>query len=172
MSSNCNRLYPIVKDDNCYNIAQKYSISLDQFHAWNPAVGTNCETLWPGNYACVSTIGVQPTKTTLVTSTAKTTSWIRPPPYWFDVSKGEYICDRPQPTLTSTKRGNGIATPTPIQSGMTSNCKEFHKVVKDYGCWAISDAHKINLDDFYKWNPEVGTSCGGLCPDNDVCVGI
>jgi LysM repeat protein len=172
MVSNCDEFYLVKKDDDCYNIAQKYSISLDQFYAWNPAVGTNCATLWPENYVCVSTIGVQPTKTTLVTSTAKTTSWTRPPPCWFDESKGQYNCNDPQPSPTTTKPGNGITTPTPVQSGITPNCKKFYKVVKGDGCWAIADAYKINLDEFYKWNPAVGTSCGGLYPDNYVCVGV
>ncbi|KAF9874971.1 LysM domain-containing protein [Colletotrichum karsti] len=32
---------------------QQYHITLDQFYAWNPAVGTNCENLWKGYAYCV-----------------------------------------------------------------------------------------------------------------------
>ena len=55
---------------------------------------------------------------------------------------------------------------------MTSNCKKFHKVVKNDGCWDIANTYKIDLNNFYKWNPAVGTSCGALWIDNYVCVGV
>lgn len=70
------------------------------------------------------------------------------------------------------KPGNGIATPTPIQSGMITNCKKLHRVVKGDGCWAIANTYKIELNDFYKWNPAVGSTCAQLRPDNYVCVGV
>jgi len=73
---------------------------------------------------------------------------------------------------TTTKPGNGIPTPTPIQDGMYGSCKKFYKVVSGDGCWAIADSNKIALDDFYKWNPAVKTDCSGLFPNFYVCVGI
>jgi LysM repeat protein len=170
MVSNCDDFYLVKDNDNCYNIAQAYKISLDQFYAWNPAVGNTCGTLWPTNYVCVSIIGIAPT--TFVT-TAKPTStqpWLKPPLCTFDLSKGQYVC--PSATPTPTKGGNGIATPTPFQSGMVNNCKRFYKVVKGDGCWAISQTYNIALDDFYKWNPGVGSTCATLQLDNYVCIGI
>lgn len=162
--STCNKFYLVKDNDNCYDIAQTYKISLDQFYAWNPAVGSSCATLWPRYYVCVSIIGV----TTLTTSTrpsttakpTTTTSWVQPPLCTFNASKGEYVCPTSTPPPTTTKPGNGIATPTPYQAGMTSNCKKFHKVVKNDGCWDIANTYKIDLNNFYKWNPAVGTSCG------------
>jgi transposase-like protein len=45
-------------------------------------------------------------------------------------------------------------------------------VVKGDGCWAIANTYKIELNDFYKWNPAVGSTCAQLRPDNYVCVGV
>ncbi|RYO12263.1 hypothetical protein AA0111_g12605 [Alternaria arborescens] len=180
MVSSCDEFYLVVKDDTCYNIAEKYSITLDQFYAWNPAVGTTCGKLWPENYVCVSIIGfpVSSSKTTLITTQKpQTSSYVIPPLCRFDLSKGQYICD-PSPTTTTkpttTTTGNGIVTPTPIQSGMVSNCKKFYKVVSGDGCWAISNSNNIQLDDFYKWNPAVnaGGECKGLQAAVWVCIGV
>ncbi|PVH93333.1 carbohydrate-binding module family 50 protein [Periconia macrospinosa] len=73
---------------------------------------------------------------------------------------------------TMTQPGNGIATPTPIQDGMTRNCKRFYKVETDDGCWAIANSNQINLNDFYAWNPAVKTDCSGLFPGYYVCIGV
>jgi LysM repeat protein len=166
MVGNCNKFYFVVKDDNCYAIAQSNSVSLDQFYIWNPAAGSTCATLGLGTYVCVGTTNFAPT--TLKTTAKPTTA--TPCIMTFNLSKGQYEC--PTATPTPTKAGNGIATPTPFQAGMTTNCKKFYKVVKDDGCWAISNTYGISLDDFYKWNPAVGGSCATLYPDNYVCVGV
>ncbi|RMZ72427.1 domain-containing [Pyrenophora seminiperda CCB06] len=176
MISTCDEFYLVQDTDNCYNIAQNYKISLDQFYAWNPAVGNTCATLWPRYYVCVSLIGISTlTTSTRPATTAKPTStqpWSMPPLCTIDLSKGEYVCPSATPAPTTTKTGNGIATPTPIQAGMTNNCKKFHKVVKGDGCWDLANTYKIDLNNFYKWNPAVGSSCGALWVDNYVCVGI
>jgi hypothetical protein len=122
-----NKFYFVVKDDNCYNIAQSNSISLDQFYAWNPAVGNDCATLRLGTYVCIATVGAAPT--TLKTTAKPTSATFCT--MSFNRSKGQYECPTPAPT--PTRAGNGIATPTPFQAGMTTNCKKFYKVVKDDG---------------------------------------
>lgn len=176
--SNCDDFYLVKSGDICYNIAQTYGITLEQLYAWNPAVGNGCGALWPTYYICVSIISVQPSKSTLVTSAKATSSYVLPQPCWFDVSKGQYICDGSSPPTktsakpTTTKAGNGIATPTPVQTGMTGNCKKFYKVVSGDGCWAIANNNNIALNDFYKWNTAVGSDCKTLYPDYYVCVGI
>jgi hypothetical protein len=55
---------------------------------------------------------------------------------------------------------------------MTGNCNKFHLVEGGQGCWDIADSNGISLDDFYAWNPALGTGCGGLWPDVYVCVGV
>jgi LysM repeat protein len=73
---------------------------------------------------------------------------------------------------TTTKPGNGIATPTPIQDDMTKSCKKFYKVVTNDGCWSIANANNIDLNNFYAWNPAVKTDCSGLFPGYYVCIGV
>ncbi|KAH3353681.1 hypothetical protein KXV52_007936, partial [Aspergillus fumigatus] len=71
---------------------------------------------------------------------------------------------------TSSSAGNGVTTPTPTQTGMVSSCNRFYLVVSGDSCYDIAAAQGISLDNFYTWNPAVGSSCGGLWPDYYVCV--
>lgn len=73
------------------------------------------------------------------------------------------------PTPTS---GNGISTPSPIQTGMTSSCKTFYKTKSGDGCAAIATSYSISLTNFYTWNPAVGSTCASLWADTYVCVGL
>jgi hypothetical protein len=55
---NANRLpgdawYEAVSGDTCDGIVAKFSITLAEFYAWNPAVGSTCATLFLGYYYCV-----------------------------------------------------------------------------------------------------------------------
>ncbi|KAF7555932.1 hypothetical protein G7Z17_g1810 [Cylindrodendrum hubeiense] len=76
------------------------------------------------------------------------------------------------PTPTAPDKGNGIATPTPFQTGMTKNCNKFHLVKKTTTCASIQNYYKITMADFYKWNPAIGSKCTALWADNNVCVGV
>ncbi|KAK2858522.1 hypothetical protein FQN49_004646 [Arthroderma sp. PD_2] len=73
---------------------------------------------------------------------------------------------------SKTVSGGGVAPPTPTQAVMTAHCKKFHLVVSGDGCYNISSATGIPLDDFYAWNPAVGKDCGKLSPDYYVCVDV
>ncbi|UKZ53591.1 hypothetical protein TrVGV298_007386 [Trichoderma virens] len=90
---------------------------------------------------------------------------------------GYYVCVGVQGSTTtksstSTKSSTAIATPTPYQSGMTSNCRGFHLVVSGDSCSAIATAAGISLTNFYSWNPAVGTSCSSLWLGYYVCIAI
>ncbi|KFY12573.1 hypothetical protein V492_03806 [Pseudogymnoascus sp. VKM F-4246] len=76
------------------------------------------------------------------------------------------------PTTTTVIPGNGIATPTPFQEGMTTSCNRFRKVGLNEQCSAIASEAGISLADFYSWNPAVGTQCSALWAENYVCIGI
>jgi hypothetical protein len=81
------------------------------------------------------------------------------------------------PTQTSSAPPSSTSsvtevTPTPTQDGMVGGCGEFYLVQEGDGCWAIADASGISLDDFYKWNPAIGTDCAGLRYDFYVCIGL
>lgn len=91
---------------------------------------------------------------------------------------GDYVCVNViggTTSTTSTKKsttGNGITTPTPIQTGMVSNCNTFYLVVSGDQCGTIASSHGISLANFYLWNPAVGSSCGTLGLGDYVCVNV
>ncbi|KAK8080354.1 hypothetical protein PG997_008172 [Apiospora hydei] len=68
--------------------------------------------------------------------------------------------------------GNGIATPTPIQSGMTENCNTFHFVQSGDTCASISSKYSIPLSSFVSWNPAAGSSCNGMWANTYACVAV
>ncbi|KAL2116055.1 hypothetical protein VTJ04DRAFT_10310 [Mycothermus thermophilus] len=83
---------------------------------------------------------------------------------------GVYVCVgvRGTPTTRPTS-----TLPSPTQTGLVSNCRDFYKVVQGDTCQKIVDKYKtFTLNDFYKWNPAVGTSCTNLQVGVYVCVGI
>jgi LysM repeat protein len=73
---------------------------------------------------------------------------------------------------TTSTKGNGITTPTPIQTGMVSNCKKFYDVKSGDICSTIVKKFDITLKNFYAWNPAVKSDCSALWPDYYVCVGL
>lgn len=156
VTSNCDDFYLVVANDTCYDIAQTYGISLDQFYAYNPAVGSECLNLWAGDYVCV---GVKAGGGGGGSSS----------------SSGATATPAPTTTTTTTTGSTStvpVTTPTPTQSGMVSDCDSFYYVESGDGCWAIANEYGISLDDFYAWNPAVGDDCSGLWADYYVCVGI
>lgn len=69
------------------------------------------------------------------------------------------------------RSSTGIATPTPIQAGMTHGCTKFYKVKERDSCQEIAKDNGIPIDDFLSWNPAVGKDCMTLKYDFYVCVG-
>lgn len=55
---------------------------------------------------------------------------------------------------------------------MVDGCTNFYLVQDGDGCWAFANEKGIALEDFYKWNPAVGTDCSGLLAGVHVCVGV
>ncbi|GLA24712.1 hypothetical protein CBS147346_8935 [Aspergillus niger] len=67
---------------------------------------------------------------------------------------------------------NAVATPSPIQPGMTSNCDSFHLVSSTDTCATIASSAGISLANFYSWNPSVGSGCETLWLGYYVCTGV
>ncbi|KAH7028764.1 uncharacterized protein B0I36DRAFT_245776 [Microdochium trichocladiopsis] len=142
MTSNCRRFYYVQKGDTCQAIINAAGIYGPNFYIWNPAVKEDCSGLWANTYACIGN------------------------------KEGPSVTIRP-PTPTPTKTaGNGVATPTPIQPGMVSNCKSFYLVEKGDTCSNVAAARGITVANFIKWNPAVGTNCAGMWADTWACVGL
>jgi hypothetical protein len=65
-------------------------------------------------------------------------------------------------SVTSTTP-TAVTTPTPIQSGITTDCNKFVLAVAGVStCFDIANNNSITLQDFYEWNPAVGTNCENL----------
>lgn len=73
---------------------------------------------------------------------------------------------------TTTLPGNGIATPSPIQSGMVGNCNKFHFVSKGNSCQQIVAYQGITLDEFVRWNTGFGSNCNNMQGETWACVGV
>ncbi|KJZ70255.1 hypothetical protein HIM_10336 [Hirsutella minnesotensis 3608] len=124
---------------------------MKQFLEWNPAVGSSgCSNLVPDDYVCVA-------------GGASTSS--RPLP---TASSGQSSSS----TTKTDPSPTPITTPSPTRGTLVSGCRRFYKTQKGDGCWAIANSAAIELDDFYKWNPEVKTDCSGLWLGYWYCIGI
>lgn len=56
MAKNCDAFHLVVSGDYCQKIADDARITLAEFYAWNPDVGTTCQSLWLDYYVCISLI--------------------------------------------------------------------------------------------------------------------
>ncbi|KAK3326619.1 hypothetical protein B0H66DRAFT_617709 [Apodospora peruviana] len=131
----------------CVSVAFSNQVLLKLFLVWNPSLqrGPDC-TLSPGLSYC---IGVEGGGLSTV----------------IDISE-------PPTSSSSGGGGGGVSPPAPTRPGSIETCRLYHEVVSGDGCCAISQQYGISLDDFYLWNPGVGTDCGALWLGYAVCVGI
>ncbi|KAM0518033.1 hypothetical protein ACHAPE_004435 [Trichoderma viride] len=162
-AANCTDWFLIGPETTCDTIMGLNNLNMKDFCLMNPSVGKDCKGLVEGTYYCVSTYpgGNQPytedddddddDKHTTITNPAVTKS----------VS---------QKYTSATATSTGLHTPTPTQSGMVDRCSGFYKVKKGDECSGIAAHAKIDLGDFYKWNPAVKGDCSGLQAEVYVCV--
>ncbi|KAH8645404.1 hypothetical protein BX600DRAFT_356684, partial [Xylariales sp. PMI_506] len=141
--STCDSYYLVVSGDTCYDISATYSITLDDFYSWNPAVGDDCSGLDYGYYVCVGVPGASTTSSTTISTTTTST------------------------TTTAIATG-----PTPEQTGIISTCDGYYLVVSGDTCYDIAATYGITLDEFYSWNPAVGDDCSGLDYGYYVCISV
>lgn len=75
---NCVAWYVAQSGDDCSTVEKLYNITDKQFHAWNPAVSSDCKTgFWAQEAYCVGVSGSSPTTTGTPTTT--TTSSVAAP---------------------------------------------------------------------------------------------
>ncbi|PCG89476.1 hypothetical protein PENOC_106380 [Penicillium occitanis (nom. inval.)] len=53
IAANCDKYHNVVTGDSCAAIEDEYGITFAQLYKWNPAIGSNCETLDVGYAVCV-----------------------------------------------------------------------------------------------------------------------
>ncbi|KAH7031561.1 uncharacterized protein B0I36DRAFT_363235 [Microdochium trichocladiopsis] len=56
MVGTCKTFHWVVNGDTCASIAKAANISVANFVKWNPAVGSDCKTLWLETWACIALI--------------------------------------------------------------------------------------------------------------------
>ncbi|OQD76551.1 hypothetical protein PENDEC_c004G04891 [Penicillium decumbens] len=94
---------------------------------------------------------------------------------WFEVD----VCVgvpgfTPSPTTTAataTATETGL-TPSPVQSGIASDCTKYYKVVKGDNCQTVEKTYDITSTNFLKWNPAVGSDCSDLEVNVYYCVAV
>ncbi|KAF2790877.1 carbohydrate-binding module family 50 protein [Melanomma pulvis-pyrius CBS 109.77] len=59
----------------------------------------------------------------------------------------------------------------PHQPNIISTCTTYYRVAEGDYCLAIVTKYgNFTLNDFYTWNPDVGTDCSNLLLNNYVCI--
>ncbi|KAK6496086.1 hypothetical protein TWF481_002110 [Arthrobotrys musiformis] len=151
MVSDCNKWYFVNNGDTCAIITSKTGATQAQLYAWNGSIDSDCSGLWANVYICIGTtsVTVAPPKSTTTTTKPTTTTM-----------------------KITTTTGNGVATPTPYQPGMTKSCKKFKLVQNGDTCAAIISKYGISQAQFVAWNPAIKSDCSALWVDNWVCVEI
>ncbi|CAG8236588.1 unnamed protein product [Penicillium salamii] len=149
--SSCTDYWLVGTNDNCTTIADSNDISVATLVKWNPSLKANCSGLTTDTYICVDapSSSAIPSSTRLPSSSTSKSS-----------SRG------------STSTTSGVSKPSPVQTGMASDCIRFYKVQADNDCYDIAQEAGVALDDFYSWNPAVKNDCSGLEKDVFVCIGV
>ncbi|OKL64629.1 hypothetical protein UA08_00943 [Talaromyces atroroseus] len=144
--STCNAYYLVQKGDYCDTVISKFgNYTLSDFYNWNPAVKSDCSQLLDGYYVC---IGVSDTSAAAASNNIAAV------------------------VSAAHTAASAASAPTPTQSGITSNCNNYYEVVSGDSCVGIANNYAITLDQFYSWNPAVGSNCQNLLAGYFVCVGV
>ncbi|KAH4183220.1 hypothetical protein HBI16_217600 [Parastagonospora nodorum] len=79
-----------------------------------------------------------------------------------------------RPSLTSaTPTPTGAGKPSPTREGMIDTCNKFHFVAENENCDTLIKMYgTFTFEEFLKWNPAVGSNCGGLWKSTYFCVGV
>ncbi|KAI0906412.1 LysM domain-containing protein [Ustulina deusta] len=128
--------------DTCSSLAAHWGITEEQFESYNP--GVDCSSaLTAGSNYCIEWNDGQPPPASSTTTTTTSS------------------------TISTTAAG-----PSPTQSGIASNCDAFYKAVSGDTCQQIVDKFgNFTLNNFYTWNPAVGSDCSLLLLGDYYCIG-
>ncbi|KAJ5214318.1 hypothetical protein N7449_001487 [Penicillium cf. viridicatum] len=65
-----------------------------------------------------------------------------------------------------------MTTRGPTQTGISTNCDEYHTVVNGDSCAAIENEYGITFAQLYEWNPAIRSDCEYLNIGYIICVDI
>ncbi|KAJ3490888.1 hypothetical protein NLG97_g5697 [Lecanicillium saksenae] len=76
--------------------------------------------------------------------------------------------------IPGTPTNPGPARPSPVQDGITKDCKKYYKVQSGDYCDKIIKKYNnaFNLQQMVRWNPAIGSDCSHLFVDFYICVGV
>ncbi|KAL0943523.1 LysM domain-containing protein [Colletotrichum truncatum] len=171
----------------CFDILEFWAIDIATMTRWNPSITPECGNFQLGRSYCVEAVNEPapgdsspiPSGTSTVrsisTSSSGFTSTSSSPPS----STSQVMTARTTTSLftsstapTTTTTGNGIQTPGPIQPGMVANCNKFYFVQPGENCEQIASKSGLSVAQFISWNPSVGSTCGSLWANVNVCIGV
>ncbi|BAE55929.1 unnamed protein product [Aspergillus oryzae RIB40] len=84
--SNCNLYHTVVSGDSCDHIEITYGISFAQLYEWNPAIGSNCETLRVGYSICVAALSINAPTQHGIASDCNRYYIVMEPRHWIQLS--------------------------------------------------------------------------------------
>ncbi|KAH8708480.1 hypothetical protein GQ44DRAFT_763437 [Phaeosphaeriaceae sp. PMI808] len=186
-TKSCNWWADLTTEISCTTLLEDNFITLENFRRWNPSITASCGNLVVGKSYCVEASNEPIASTTVQTpiisskpapSTSKTSTSaviVTSSTLSTITSKSSAIASTTSKSTavsTTTSAGNGVTTPQPTQPGMVSNCAKFKFVEKGLGCSQVLSSSGITLEDFFKWNPSVGSDCTGMWAEVNVCVGV
>ncbi|RYP81114.1 hypothetical protein DL770_005977 [Monosporascus sp. CRB-9-2] len=137
----------------CEDLAHDQNITVSDLVSWNSWIGAHsaCDI---GLYADMAETGERPVCVGVGGSGP--------------ITSGSTV------TPTATSQPTSISTVVspggPTQTGIVVGCRKYYVAVSGDGCWAIANSNGIDLDDFYAWNPAVGSDCANIWPDYAYCV--
>ncbi|KAI5198887.1 hypothetical protein E4T38_07283 [Aureobasidium subglaciale] len=173
IASDCQDYYVVESGDGCQSIADASQITVTQLEAWNPAIGSDCKNLQPGYALCkycgdlASDAGITLDQFYKLNPAVGNSCQY--------LVGGDYYCvatsSATKPTSTSKAASPTCATaPGPTQTGVPCGCTKFIQQTTGKYCGDLASSASITLDQFYAWNPAVGTSCQFLAAGNYYCV--
>lgn len=138
ITPSCTAYAKAVSGDYCYTFAQENNITPAQLYAWNTILGpdgADCSTAFYADYYYCIAAPPGPT-TPASTSTAA--------------------------AAVAAAAAAATATPSPVQSGMVSDCTKFAEAVSGDYCYQFAQDNGITPAQLYTWNAELGAD-GANC---------
>ncbi|KAH7311957.1 LysM domain-containing protein [Rhexocercosporidium sp. MPI-PUGE-AT-0058] len=158
----------------CDAILSTNFITLAEFRRWNPSLTPACAVEGGKSY-CVEVFG-EPVPSSSTTPTTKSTTFSTRISTSTKATSTKTTTRAPtttsKPLPTTTKTGNGITTPTPIQTNMVKNCDRFYKVKSGDTCAKISASNGVTVQQLTTWNPAVKSDCSAMWLDYYICTSI
>ncbi|OIW22890.1 hypothetical protein CONLIGDRAFT_719454 [Coniochaeta ligniaria NRRL 30616] len=152
--SYCNYWHLVQGGDTCAGIASMYPtwMTLADFFAWNPVVGSDCSGLYVMYWVCV---GIQPqTSLTLVYPTTSPT-----------------IPDEVPWTSTPLPSVDYNFTPSPTQGPLPTNCANYYFSQPGDTCQVVAaNLGYVSEDQFLAYNSFLDGNCNGLWSGVYYCV--